>query len=394
MLGTTTLLQLAVSVPQQTPAAIGPVLTQALGLSRTELGLLTSAIWGGVLLGMLPSGVLADRYGERRIIIGGTVLLAGLLLLAAQTSGFLALFVILLLASIGAATSFPGGTKVLAGLFRPAQRGLALGVRQTGVTMAGVAAALMLPPIAISLGWQAAFRTVALIVLLAIACFVILYRESAPDQESSRYGSLAFRMLVRNRTFVVATAYAWVFMGALACSVTYLGISLHERAGFSIVQAGMVLAVLQVGGIAGRIGWGILSDRLGRRSPMMLLAGILGIVSCLGMALVNGRVAMPIVLSLAFLLGCSAMGWNGLHITLLTEAVSPQSVATALGLGLTISFTGMFVASPIFGLLADLSGSYELSWLALALWAAIGTALVLGIRERRVVPLAAAPNVT
>ncbi len=383
MLGLTTALQVGVSMPQQTPAAIGPVLTPALGLSRPQLGLLTSAIWGGMLLGMLPSGILADRYGERRVIVGGTILLAGFLLLAAQATTFPVLFGLLLLASIGAASSSPGGTKVIAGWFQPKQRGMALGIRQTGVTIAGVAAALILPPIAVAMGWHAAFRTVALIVLVATACFAIFYREPGAGTESAgvAYASFNPGQLIRNRTFVAATAYAWVFMGALACSVTYLGVSLHEGAGLSVVEAGFVLAMLQVGGIAGRIGWGVLSDRLGRRSPIMLLAGLLGVPSCLGMALLHGPVAMPLLLALAFMLGSSTMGWNALYITLVAEAVPAHGAATALGLGLTIAFSGMFVVSPLFGLLADWSGSYGLPWAALALWAAFGTAIALSIGE-------------
>ncbi len=116
----------------------------------------------------------------------------------------------------------------------------------------------------------------------------------------------------------------------------------------------------------------------------MLLAGLLGILSCSGMALLDGQVAMPLVLTLAFLLGFSTMGWNALYITLLAEAVPARNAATALGLGLTVSFSGMFVVSPVFGLLADRSGSYALSWAALALWAALGTAIGFGIRERPV----------
>jgi hypothetical protein len=47
------------------------------------------------------------------------------------------------------------------------------------------------------------------------------------------------------------------------------------------VAAGTLLAVLQVGGITGRIGWGAISDRAGRRKPVMVLAGALAIPCCL-----------------------------------------------------------------------------------------------------------------
>jgi fucose permease len=79
-------MQIGMSMPQQTPAAIGPVLTEALELSRAQLGLLTSAIWGGMLLGMLPFGLLIDRRGERAVVALGALGLAAFLLLAAQAS--------------------------------------------------------------------------------------------------------------------------------------------------------------------------------------------------------------------------------------------------------------------------------------------------------------------
>src|SRR5215470_10757128 len=137
VLSLATLMQLGVSLPQQTPAAIGPVLSRSLGLSRAELGLLTSAIWGGMLIGMLPFGMLVDRYGERSMLLAGGALLAGFLLVASRATWF-----------------------------EPHLRGTAMGIRQTGVTAAGVLAAVALPPIAIVFGWRAAFVAVAAMALL------------------------------------------------------------------------------------------------------------------------------------------------------------------------------------------------------------------------------------
>jgi MFS family permease len=383
VLGLATVLQVGVSMPQQTPAAIGPILTRELGLSRSELGLLTSAIWGGMLLGMLPSGMLADRFGERRVIAVGATLLGLVLLLAAQSPGFAWLFGLLLLAAFGSSSASPGGTKAIASWFPPYQRGLAMGIRQMGVTAAGVLASVLLPPIAVAAHWQAAFRTVAGIVLATTAGFALLYREAAPHPSAPRVAERGVGALFRNRTFVFGTAYAWVFMGALGSAVTYLGVAMHQEVGVSAIVAGYLLAVLQVGGIAGRIGWGLMSDRLGRRAPAMLACGVLTLAICALMAFVRGAVPLPLVAVLAFLLGLAAMGWNALYLTLVSDQVPVQSAATAIGAGLTISFSGMFIATPIFGLIADRSGSYELSWLALAVWALMGTLLGLGIRERR-----------
>jgi len=381
VLGLATLMQVGVSMPQQTPAAIGPVLGPELGLSRAELGLLTSAIWGGMLIGMLPFGVLVDRYGERSTLLAGGVLLAGFLLLASRAASFQPLFLALVPAAIGASASAPGGTRALAAWFEPRRRGTAMGIRQTGVTAAGVLAAIALPPIALALGWQAAFVTVAALALAGVLAFVILYREPPAETRGVRR-ALDVRALLRSRTWVTATAYGWVFMGALGSVVAYLAAALNQDAGLSPIHAGLLLAVLQVGGIAGRLGFGILSDRLGSRGTVMSLSAALAVVAGVGMALLgHGAAGGPVLVGLAFLLGLSCMGWNALYITLSAEVVPIQHAATAVGAGTTVTFTGMFAVPPVFGLIADHTGGYAWSWLALAVWAALGTLVALAVRR-------------
>jgi MFS family permease len=382
VLGLATAMQVGVSMPQQTPAAIGPILTQALGLSRAELGLLTSAIWGGMLIGMLPFGMLVDRYGERSMLLVGGTVLAGFLLVAARASSFQALFLALVPAAIGASCASPGGTRALAAWFEPHLRGTAMGIRQTGVTAAGVLAAIVLPPVALAFGWRAAFVTVAVLAMAGMVAFVLFYREPAAEARTARR-TLDVRALARSRTWVAATAYGWVFMGALGSVVAYLTVSLHQDAHLGPVQAGLLLAVLQVGGIAGRLGFGVLSDRLGSRGRVMTLSAVLAIVACLAMAaLGHGAAGAPVLVAIAFLLGLSCMGWNALYITLSAEVVPIQHAATAVGAGTTITFIGMFAVPPVFGLIADHTGSYAWSWLALAGWAAIGTVVALLVRDR------------
>jgi predicted MFS family arabinose efflux permease len=382
VLGLATAMQLGLSLPQQTPAAIGPILVHDLHLSHTELGLLTSAIWGGMLLGMLPAGLLSDRLGERFVVLGGGVVLAAFLLLASGARAFAPLFLLLVPAAVGAAAGSPGGTRALAVWFPVAQQGMAMGIRQTGVTLAGVVAAVMLPPIALALGWSASLRTVAVLALLSVAVFALFYREPGPREH--RAAPFRLRQLLRSRPWLFATGFAWVFMGALGCVVAYTTAALHQDAGMGAVRAGLMLALVQVGGVAGRIGWGVLSDRLGGRGPVMALVGFLATLACLGAAAGFGPGTPGWLLApLVFLLGAAALGWNGLYVTLSAEVGSRRGAATAVGAGTTITFTGLFVAPPIFGAIADRTGTYHWSWVALAALCAAGTALGLAIRDRR-----------
>lgn len=385
VLALATLMQIGVSLPQQTPAALGPILSPALHLSRSELGLLTDAIWGGMLLGMLPFGMLADRFGERPVIAAAGAVQALFFVAASFSSAFITLFLLFIPAAVAASAGSPGGARALAGWFPPAQRGMAMGVRQTGVTAAGVLAAIALPPIALAAGWPTALRAVAVAIVVVVAVFTLLYRE--PPVPRARSAS-AFRLrdLLGHRSFLAATAFGWIFMGALGSAVTYTAIALHEDAGVSIVEAGVMLAVLQVGGIAGRIGWGIWSDRLRSRGLVMVQAGGLAVLACFAMAgLGHGHPPAPVLAALAFALGLTTMGWNALYITLASE-LAPDRPATAVGAGTTVTFIGMLVATPVFGAIADRAGSYTPAWLALAGWCALGTVIAFTIRDHAVAP--------
>ncbi len=65
----------------------------------------------------------------------------------------------------------------------------------------------------------------------------------------------------------------------------------------------------------------------------------------------------------------------GVYLTLLSKSVPMHAAATAIGASLTIAFVGMFLVSPLFGLVADLTGPYGASWLGLAGRAVVGVAL-------------------
>lgn len=388
ILAVTTLTQAGVSILQQVPAALGPVLTSELHISRAQVGLLASAIWGGMLFTMLISGILIDRRGERLMVLLGVSAMVVFAFVASFTRSFAALFALLLVASLGASTSQPGGSKAIASWFPRARRGSAMGIRQTGVPLGGLIGALMLPPIAERYGWSAGLRAAAVFTLITVILFAVLYRElPSPSVLSEKVG---LRSILRNRNFVPSTGYAFLLVGAQGCGTAYLPLFLHQQVGMSVVLAGAMLAVMQVGGISGRIGWGVLSDRLGRRGPVMMLVGVIAALSSLGMLLLRPGTPLIVPAVLAFLLGASGMGWQGLHLTLMSESVGVQSTATAMGLSLNFSFIGTFIAPPVFGYIADATGTFELSWLGLAVWVSLGTALTVLIREQRRARTAAA----
>jgi MFS transporter, ACS family, hexuronate transporter len=163
----------------------------------------------------------------------------------------------------------------------------------------------------------------------------------------------------------------------------YIVVFAYERLGWSPVASGGLLAVGQGVAIAARIGWGLVSDRVfggDRQVPLAMLAVIAGLGS-IGLSFVDRGAPLWIVLAATALLGASALGWQGVYVTAVSELAGQRTAGTALGVSLTIAQLGQLFAPPIFGLLADLSNSYQPSWVALGIFILLASLPVHWVRR-------------
>ena len=144
-----------------------------------------------------------------------------------------------------------------------------------------------------------------------------------------------------------------------------------------------MLGLAHTGGILGRVGFGILSDRAlgGRRLVVLLGAGVVSGVLCLATgALAPGApVSWLVLVALGF--GIAGIGWNGVHHTLVAELAGRESAATAVGLCLAVSSLGVIAGAPVVGTLADRLGGYGAGWIGLAGAMGLAVLLLLGVRE-------------
>jgi len=83
------------------------------------------------------------------------------------------------------------------------------------------------------------------------------------------------------------------------------------------------------------------------------------------------------------LFGATALGWQGLHFSLLTE-LSPRGLeGRVVGFGLIFTSIGIALAPPVFGFVVEQTSSYTVGWLVLALIYAVGLGLLSRVREPR-----------
>jgi len=361
----------ATAAYQTVPGVLGPLLETDLGINQAALGLLSAALIGGMAIGLLPGGVLSDRFSERTIMtigVGG----GGLAMFAASFStSFPVLAVLFFVASIGAAFAATGGPKTIIRWFAPNRRGTALGIRQTGVPLGGVVASVLLPAIAVAGEWRLATRCVAIAAVLVAFLFWALYRDR--DGEPLVESGIDQPSIYRSRRFVAATGCALTLQAAQACTLTYLTVDLHQTLGLPAATAALFLAVALIGAVVGRVGWGTVGDLIGNRRALTSVSALAAVCCCL-MSLVDSTSSLVAVALVCLVLGLAAMSWNAVYISLVTTMAPRRSIGSALGTGLSIVLLGFSVA-PLFGRVADVAHSFRPAWVALALLVTVGVAL-------------------
>jgi len=351
-------------------APLSPFLLDALHLSRTQVGLLLPAVYLGGVLMSLPAGWLTDRLGVRVTLGVGQAVIGVLVLVAALAGSLTTLLACLVLAGFGFSVLNPSTGRAVLEWFPPRGRGLAMGIKQTGLTLGGLVGALALPPLALVAGWRAALAAGGALALVSAAVTLVAYRTPAARSDAApapgpRLGEL--RVFLRRPGVIV------VFLSGLALSVAqssvlaHLAIYARETFALSPVAAGQMLALAQAGGTASRLAWGAISDRFfgGRRRPGVVVNALIGAGAYVLLAL-GDRLPVEGLVPLALVAGVGAFGWVGLYFALVAEIGGARYAGLLTGVAVAFAWSGVLVGPPVFGLLVDRTGSYTWPWLALA----------------------------
>lgn len=346
-------------------SALAPFYQSDLGLSRAQVGLLSTAMsLGGVLL-LLPAGRHTDRVSLRRALAGGLAVIALALVAVGIADGFAWLFALLFITGMGHAWVSPSTSRAVALWFPPRRRGTAMSVKQTGNPLGGILTATLLPPIALVAGWQAAVVAMGLATALAAVVVLAFARErELPTSGVSRMAAAGLRELLRQPALWAASAVAAAFSAAQFITTTYLALYAKEVHAQDAVAAATFLAWALAGGFVGRIFWGVVSDRLwgGARGPVLALIGLIAAVAALALGLATAPWPPPLLMAVALVLGATAIGWNGVYLTVLAEIAGPRTVGTVTAVGLMVANLGLAGGPPLFGWIVDVSGSYRWGW--------------------------------
>jgi MFS family permease len=373
------------------PAVMMPELSEAFGLSALGVASIVGLFYYGYSPFSLVAGAAMDRLGPRRLLPAAAVVVGvGALLFATGNPQ---------VASIGRFLQGAGGVFALIGAIYIATKNFPASVAATliGATqmfgMAGGAAGQFAvgPAIGGGLAWDRFWIGMGIVGLVIGLClFVLLPREEETRQPDNwmKRAMAAFGVVFRNPQSTLCGLIAGLLFIPTTIFDMIWGVRfLQEGHGIDYGTAVMRSATVPLGWIVGCPLLGFVSDRLGRRKPV-IIAGALVLLACLAWILYGPTdVLPPYVLGLVAGL---ASGAAMLPYTVIKEANPPEHGGTATGVVNFINFTFSALLAPVFGgMLQRASGGaaqmelehYQTAFAPLLVGVAVAIALALLLKE-------------
>lgn len=357
----------ALNVGKLPPAL--PSLTTAFDLSLVQAGLLVSAFQvAGACLGLF-GGLLADRFGARRLMATGLLALAGAGVAGASADSATALLAWRVVESAGFVLCVLPGPVLMRRVADPRRISVALGIWGAYMPSGMVLALLVAPWVLLAAGWHALWWGAA---SLALVLTVVLWRVVPPDPVR---GAVPTAM----RALAGATLRAPGAWALAACFGLYAGQwmvvfsflpTIYQQASLPPATAAGLTALGVLVNLGGNVAAGLLLQRGVRRAVLVAAASV---VMGVGAWVAFGSTA-GFAVRYAALLALSLVGGlipGTLFATAPRFAPHAGAVSTTTGLMQQGSSIGQVVAPPLVAAAAALPGAWQNLW-----WVTCGFALL------------------
>jgi MFS family permease len=335
---------------RSSPSVMMPQLSEAFGLGAMGIASIVGMFYYGYSPFSLIAGTAMDRLGPKRLLPAAAAIVGvGALLFATGNSGA---------ASAGRFLQGAGGVFALIGAIYIATRNFPASQAATlvGATqmfgMAGGAAGQFAvgPMIGGGLAWNDFWIVMGIagLVVGAILFFLLPKEEEAPKTGNWLKGATeALATVFKNPQSILCGLIAGLLFIPTTIFDMIWGVRyLQEGHGFDYGEAVMRSATVPLGWIIGCPLLGFISDRLGRRRPV-IMGGAIILMCCLAWILYGpANVFPPYVIGLVAGL---ASGAAMLPYTVIKEANPPQFGGTATGVVNFLNFTFSALLAPVFG---------------------------------------------
>jgi MFS transporter, FSR family, fosmidomycin resistance protein len=332
-----------------------PVWAREFGLSFAQVGLLRTAYSGAMATFQIPAGLLAERWGEARLLAAGTAATALGFIAAGFAGGYLALLGCLLAAGLGSGVQHPLSSTLVSNAYDDGGRRTALGTYNFSGDLGKVAVPAAVAFAVPWLGWRGAVESFAAIGLLA-AVLVLLALTNlkighmpVPMEKSERSSSSDWG--IRDlRGFQALSLIQVIDSSTRTGLLTFLPFLLIAK-GSSVRAVGFALMLIFAGGAVGKFACGVLAERVGVIRTVIITETATGV----GILLL---LALPLSPALALLpvLGIALNGTSSVLYGTVADLVDSDRRARSYAIFYTLGIGASALSPSIYGVVSDWGG--------------------------------------
>ncbi|MEP7302756.1 MAG: MFS transporter [Caldimonas sp.] len=353
-----TLARAAMGFQFQSIAAVAPLLGGGLGLDNSQLGWLIGLYLLPGVAFSLPGGLLGRRFGDKRVVLAGLVLMGIGGLSLALADSFAQANAARFMSGIGAVMLNVVVTKMVTDLFDGKERLLAMSVLVNSWPIGIGIALLMLGPLSELLGWRGGLVLAAVFAAIGFAVVSVVCRPPAPAPAAAEGVPLplapvgiGLATLTRHewRLLLIGSLPWWLYNAAFQIVMSFLP-SFFVGTGIGIARAGSLVALNSVLFVVGVQAGGLLLKRASRPDLICHLAVAGWCVSLVFIA--AGSAPLPWLLVGGVLGGIPAAALMSLP----GEFLRPESRSAGMGVFFTVYYLGCAILPPLAGALYDASG--------------------------------------
>jgi MFS family permease len=363
-------------------AAIDTYLEKNLNITAMSVGLLTLVFPLVQVILTMPAGMIIDRKGFK-FGVGIGALFTGIFAMLRLVNPDS--YTVLLISQIGIAIGQPfilnGVTKLAVTWFPQKEEATAVGLGSLALFI-GMMIALGATPILVeTLGLQSMLLIYGTMGIVGIALFYILVKsrpETAPREmeeveELSNWQGI--KSILKMKDFVILGFIALIGIGVFNGLATWLEKILNELHQIPMTDAGTIAAILILSGMLGCIIIPMVSDRMMKRKPFLLLASSIGALSIVALMVAKG---FSLNMVNGIILGFFLISALPIMMTMSVEITGPRFAGISVGYLQLLGNTAAVAIVPIMEVLRGATGQYV--WPLVFLAVLMGVAFILATR--------------
>ena len=330
-----------------------PRIGEELGIAESILGTLISAYSLMVGAFAIISGPISDKIGRRRILLLGTGIMTGALLLHHFVVGYYSFLAVRVCAGLAGGILSGAAVAYIGDFFPYNRRGWAMGWVMSGMAAGQIAGIPLGIVLAGAYGFRAPFYPFA--AAMGMTCLLIWFRVPQPNVKRTEGRLTVSRavgdyktLLMRKEIASAAAAYFLMFMG-VSLFVVYLPLWLEQDLG---ATPGAIAIMFVVGGIANVLTGpqaGKLSDQIGRKRIVILSSLGLAVVMTLTTFVISAMwVAYAVFFVTMVLVAMRISPFSALLTALVTDDRRGSLMSLAVAIGQVGFAMGAAIAGPLY----------------------------------------------